>query len=325
MRRREVIAGLGVIALGRPDLALGQKLPVVGYINPGFPETQSIFVPDFRQGLQAGGYVEGQNLRVEYRWARGRREELTRLIAELVSIPVDVLVCTGGTEFEAKSATSTIPIVMSTGRDPVAAGLIAAFNRPGGNITGIAMFTYSLGAKRLELLREVVPTARTIGVLVNPGQTSPETIPDREQVEAAGRASGTQLVMQPARQDSDFEPAIAAMKQAGAQALLVMADPYFANRIDMLTSVAEKYELPAIYEWREFVTAGGLMSYGASRRAIRRQQGMFAAKILKGAVPAELPVEQATKVELAINLKTAEKLGVTFPLSLLGRADEVIE
>jgi putative ABC transport system substrate-binding protein len=278
----------------------------------------------FRQGLSETGYVEGQNVAVEYRWARGEFDRVPMLAAELVDRPVNVVVASGSLSW-AKSVTTTIPILAPFAADPIKSGYVASFNRPGGHITGVNMFAFSLGPKRLEILREMIPREKVIGVLANPAYPDPEAKTDLTEVEAAARTAGQQIEIVNASGESDLELAFARMTQRGAGALLVMANPVFNSKRDQIVALAERHVLPAIYEWRQFVEVGGLSSYGSSLTDAYRQIGLYTGKVLKGAKPAELPVVQTVKVELVLNLKTAKALGLTFPLSLLGRADEVIE
>jgi putative tryptophan/tyrosine transport system substrate-binding protein len=277
----------------------------------------------FRRGLSEIGYIVGSNIAIEYRFADGRYDQLPTLVGELVSLGVNVIAALGGSGMAAKAATTTIPIVSMIGGDPVKLGYVASLNQPEANVTGVALFAYSLGPKRLELLRELVPNAKVMAVLVNP--TNAEAQPDREDVEAAARTIGQQILILNASSERDFNPACAAMVQQGIGALLVMADPYLNSKREQLISLAARHAIPAIYEWREFSVAGGLMSYGSSLMDANRQVGIYTGKILKGAKPTELPVMQAVKIELVINLKTAKALGLTFPITLLGRADEAIE
>ncbi len=277
----------------------------------------------FRRGLGQTGFIEGQNVAIEYRWAEGNYGRLPALVAELVRRRVDVIVATGGSGLAAQSATTTIPIVALSGGDPVREGLVSNLNRPTGNITGVGLFAYSLGPKRFELLRELVPTAKLIAVLTN--ATNQAANLDRRDVEDAARAISQQIVVLEAGSESDFEPAFATIVKEKAGALLVMADPFFNNRRQQLVALAAQYAIPAIYEWREFAEIGGLMSYGSSLTEALRQTGLYAGQILQGTTPGELPVQQAVKIELIINLKTAKRLGINFPITLLGRADEVIE
>jgi putative tryptophan/tyrosine transport system substrate-binding protein len=325
MRRREFIATLGGAAAW-PLLARAQteRMPVVGLLSVGSPETNTGNLAAFRQGLVETGYVEGQNVRIEYRWGRGNFDQMPALAAELVGRQVDVIV-TSTSGLEAKAATDKIPIVTAFGGDPVSSGLVASLNRPGGNLTGVGLFAMSLGAKRFELLRELIPKAKVIAVLVNPSNTNPQSKSDANEVETAAHTIGQEISIVNATREPDFEPAFAAMARDDAGALIVMADPFFANRREQLVTLAARHAVPAIYEWREFAAVGGLMSYGSSLTDAYRKLGVYAGKILGGEKPAVLPIDLAVKVELVLNLKTAKTLGFTFPLTLLGRADEVIE
>jgi len=326
MNRRTLIALLGRGAAAWPLMARAQPaMPVIGFLASysasGDAATQNATA--FRRGLSEIGYVEGRNVMIDYRFAEGNYDRLPELAAELVRRQVNVLVAGGGSGLEAKAATTTIPIVAAIGGDPVSSGHVASLNRPGGNLTGVALFAYSLGPKRLEVLRELIPNAKLIAVLANPANI--QALSDTRDVEAAARAAGQRIAVLTATSETEFEPAFAAMVQQRADALLVMADPYFNNRRTQLIALAARHAIPAIYEWREFATSGGLMSYGSSLADAWRQMGIYAGRILKGEKPADLPVMQAVKVELVINLKTAKTLGLTFPITLLGRADEVIE
>jgi putative ABC transport system substrate-binding protein len=325
MKRRTFIAALGGAAAW-PVMAGGQQasLQVIGFLSVGSPETTAHTLVAFRQGLTETGYVEGQNVAIEYRWGRGNFDQMPTLAAELVARHVDVIV-TSTSGSEAKAATATIPIVTTFGGDPVSSGLVASLNRPGANVTGVGLFAMSLGPKRFELLREVVPKAKLIAVLLNPSNTNPQSKSDGNDVDAAAQAVGQQLLILNATREAEFEPAFAAMTRGGAEALLVMADPFFANRREQLVTLAAQHSIPTIYEWREFAGLGGLMSYGSSITDAYRRLGVYAGKILKGEKPADLPIDQAVKIELVINLKTAKSLGLTIPLAVLARADEVIE
>ena len=326
MRRREFISLLGGTAAW-PLVARAQQpaMPVIGFLHPGTAKAFPHFVAAFRQGLNETGYVEGQNVAVEYRWGEGRYDRLPALAAELVGRKVNVIVNGGGAPFAAKAATSTIPIVSTLGGDPVMSGLIASLNRPGGNVTGVGLFSYSLGAKRLEVLREAVPSAKLIAMLVN--QTNPDVQAeiDRQEVQSVARALGQRLVVLSANSESEIDTAFAEMAQQGVGAVLVMAEAIFTSRRAQLVALAARHSIPAIYDQRDIIAAGGLMSYGSSLRDAYRQLGIYAGKILNGEKPAELPVQQAVTIELVLNLKTAKSLGITFPITLLGRADEVIE
>jgi putative ABC transport system substrate-binding protein len=326
VRRRQFITLLGGAA-GWPLVARAQQaaMPVIGFLASysASADAAAQNVAAFRQGLSEAGYVEGRNVMIEYRYGEGNYDRLPELAAELVRRQVNVLVAGGGSGLVAKAATTTIPIVAAIGGDPVLSGHVASLNRPGGNLTGVALFAYSLGPKRLEVLRELIPNAKLIVVLANPANI--QALSDTRDVEAAARAAGQHIAVLTVTTERDFEPVFATMAQQRADPLLVMADPYFNNRREQLIALAARHAIPAIYEWREFATSGGLMSYGTSLVDSWRQMGIYAGRILKGEKPADLPVMQAVKVELVINLKTAKTLGLTFPITLLGRADEVIE
>jgi putative tryptophan/tyrosine transport system substrate-binding protein len=326
MRRRDVLSLLGGSAVSWPVGARAQQpaMPVIGFLAAGSPSDVNLVMSAFRQGLKEGGYVEGENLVIEYRWAEGHYDRLPALAADLVNRQVAVIATTGGdpAALAAKAATATIPIVFNSGTDPVTLGLVASLNRPAGNVTGVSMLSSMLLAKQLELLREVVPTAVTISFLVNPNNRNTEE--RTTEMQEAVRAVGQRLHVVTASVEAELEPAFATIERL-AGALIVPADPFFANQRDHLIALADRYALPASYPFREDTVAGGLMSYGPIRTDVFRLVGIYTGRILKGAKPADLPVQQSTKVELVINLKTAKALGLTFPLSLLGRADEVIE
>jgi putative ABC transport system substrate-binding protein len=281
-------------------------------------------VAAFRQGLGETGYVEGQNVAIEYRWAEGSYDRLPAMAADLVGRKVDVIVAGGiPAALAAKSATSTIPIVFSGIGDPVGTGLVASLARPGGNLTGISEMTTDLMAKRLELLSELVPQATVIALLVNPN--NPNAKPYLREAQEAGRTKGVQLPILKASNESEIEAAFGTLVQLHASALIVVPDAFFSGRREQIVALASRHAVPAIYHLRELAAAGGLISYGASLTANRRQAGIYAGRVLKGAKPADLPVQQPTTFELVINLKTAKALGLTMPQSLLARADEVIE
>jgi putative tryptophan/tyrosine transport system substrate-binding protein len=299
-------------------------MPVVGFLGSIGPIAPQVAA--FHQGLSDTGYVEGQNLTIEYRWAEGSYDRLPALAADLVGRKVDLIVATGGdvSALAAKSATSTIPIVFtSIARDPVELGLVASLARPGGNVTGFSGLIIELSPKRVELLSELVPQARVIALLVNP--SNPSTERAVRDVQEAARAKGLQLQVLKAGSESEIDAAFASLVQLHAAALVVAGDAFFASRRDQLAALASRHAVPAIYPLRQFAVAGGLISYGPSLIVIWRQTGIYAGRILKGAKPADLPVQQPTKFELVINLKTAKALGLTVPQSLLARADEVIE
>ncbi len=327
MRRREFIAGLGGAAAW-PFLTQAQTegVPKVGFLGGGSPDTSAYLLAAFRRGLSDSGFIEGQNVAVEYRWAQGHFDRLNALGAELVERKVAVVVASGSATPElVKLVSASVPMVAVFPGDPAKSGLVAGLNRPGGNITGVNMFAFALGAKRFELLHELAPQAKLIAVLANPSMPSPDAKNDLQEVEEAARGLGQQLAVLRATSENEFEPAFVDMKERGADALLVMADPYFNNRRAQIVALAARHAIPAIYEWREFATIGGLMSYGSSITDAYYQLGVYTAKIIKGDTPADLPIIQTIKVELVLNFKTAKALGLTFPLSLIGRADEVIE
>jgi putative ABC transport system substrate-binding protein len=301
-----------------------KAMPVIGFLGSGSPNPNSPTLAAFRQGLSEAGYVEGQNVAIEYRWAEGRYDRLPALAADLVGRKVDLIATSGGSSpaLAAKSATSTIPVVFETG-DPVAFGLVANLARPGGNLTGFSYLAFELMAKRLELLTELVPQARVIALLVNPNNPNAERI--MGDVQEAARAKGLQLHILKAGTESEIDAAFTSLVQRQAGALVVSSDSFFYGRREQLVALAARHTVPTIYDWRQFVVEGGLTSYGASITAVNRQVGIYAGKILKGAKPADLPVLQPTKFELVINMKTAKALGLTIPPSILSRADQVIE
>jgi putative tryptophan/tyrosine transport system substrate-binding protein len=324
--RRELLAALSGAVLAWPLAARAQQpaMPVVGFLHGASPEGYAPMVTAFRQGLKEAGYVEGHNLAVEYRWAEGHYDRLPALAADLVHRQVAVIV-TGGTPpaLAAKAASSTIPIVINVGIDPVQIGLVASLNRPGGNVTGLALLTVELAAKRLELLHELLGTATVVAMLVNP--TTPLTEPETRGVRDAARSLGLQMHVLNASSESEIDTAFRTLVELRAGALVVSVDLFLNNQRAQIVALAARHAVPAIYGVREFATAGGLMSYGNDLADAYRQSGIYAAKILKGAKPADLPVQQVVRVEFVINLKTAKTLGLTFPITLLGRADEVIE
>jgi putative ABC transport system substrate-binding protein len=327
MKRRELMVLLaGALTASRPLRAQQKAMPVVGFLSSASSGPSAPFVAAFRQGLSEAGYVEGQNLAIEYRWAEGRYDRLPALAADLVDRKVDVIATSGGdrSALAAKNATSTIPIVFTVGGDPVEQGLVASLARPGGNLTGFSVLAIELNPKRLELLSELVPQARVIALLVNPDSPNAERVM-RDVLEAA-RAKGLQLDILKASTESEIDTAFDSLVQLQADALVVHADPFFiTSRREQLVAQAARHAIPAISGSREFAVAGGLISYGMSVAAAFRQQGIYAGKILKGAKPDDLPVEQPTKFELIVNLKTAKALGLTIPQSIFARADEVIE
>jgi putative ABC transport system substrate-binding protein len=298
--------------------------PIIGYFSNRSPETETPIRAPFVEGLEKAGFVVGQNVAIEYRFAAGQIDRVPSLAAELVGLPVAVLVATGlGEAVAAKKATSTIPIVFGVGSDPVQAGLVASFGRPAGNATGMHVFVTELISKRLELLHEVLPQPGLVAALFGPTLTSnQQQISD---VETAARALGHPILVLHARNDDEVETAFATMAERQASGLVYGASTYFQVIADKLVALAGRYRIPAVYEWPEIVAAGGLMSYGTNRREIGQRIGDYVGRILKGAVPADLPVVQSSRFQLTINLKTARALGLTVPQSLLARADEVIE
>ncbi len=326
MRRRDLLI-LGGAAVAWPIAAHAQQktMPVIGFLSSRSPGEAALLVAAFRQGLNETGYIEGQNLAIEYRWAEGHYDRLPALAADLVERKVAVIAALGGTPSarSAKNATPTIPIVFSMGDDPVAIGLIASLARPGGNLTGLSFLVTELTPKRLELLIELVPQAKMIALLINPANTGAERSV-RETQEAA-RAKGVQLPILKAGTESEIDAAFSSLVQLQAGALVVQADPFLDGQREQLVALAARHAVPAIYGFREFAASGGLITYGTSLTAVYRQVGTYVGNILKGANPADLPVQQPTKFELVVNLKTAKALGLTVPQSILARADEVIE
>ena len=325
MRRREFITLVGGVSIAWPLVVRAQQkaMPVIGYLGSGSPGTSAPFVAAFHRGLGESGYVEGRNVAIEYRYAEGRNDRLPALAADLVGRKVDVIVATGGSAPRAaKAASQTIPIVFTIGGDPVAAGLVSDFARPGGNVTGVSWLGGELTSKRLELVSELVPHARAIALLVNPN--NPQTRMVREMQEAA-RAKGVQLPILYAGSESEIDAAFASLVPGTADALVVTAEPFINSRREQIVALAARHAVPAIYGIREYAAAGGLISYGASLSAAYRQVGIYAGTILKGAKPADLPVQQSAIFELVVNLNTAKALGLTVPPSILSRADEVIE
>jgi putative ABC transport system substrate-binding protein len=325
MRRRDFIACFGGAAVAWPLAARAQQaaMPVVGFVRSESLADATNLVTAFRQGLKEAGFVEGQNVTVEYRSGEGQRERLQSVVAELIRRPVTAIAGNSVAMLAAKAATTTIPVVFASGGDPVQQGLVASLNRPGGNVTGIVFLSGTLGTKRLELLRQIAPQATAIGMLANPNTTETET--ERTDVQAAARAIGMQLIVADVSSDRDIEPALAALVQRGVGALLVGAGGFMTSHRERIVALATRHALPAMYGLREFVAAGGLMSYGTSITDAFRQVGVYTGRILKGEKPADLPVMQSTKFELVLNLKTAKTLGLAIPPSLLALADEVIE
>jgi putative ABC transport system substrate-binding protein len=325
VKRREFITLLVGAAAAWPVGVRGQQaMAVVGFINAATSEGYARMVVAFRQALKEAGYVEGQSVTIEYRWAGGQIERLPTLAADLVRRRADVIVAGGfAAARAAKEATATIPIVFTIGLDPVESGLVASLNKPGGNLTGITSLAVELGPKLLELVHEAVPAAKIAGLLVNPNNPNAETL--WRDLQAAAQALRLEPHIVHATSEGDFDAAFAALMRIRAGVLVIGTDPLFSSRSEQLAELTSRHAIPSIYRLREFAAAGGLMSYGAGLANSYHLAGVHVARILKGEKPEDLPVQQTTKVELVINLKTAKALGLTIPLPLLGRADEVIE
>jgi putative ABC transport system substrate-binding protein len=327
MQRREFITLFGGAAAAWPLAARAQQmaLPVIGFLSTASSKPFTRLVAAFWRGLNDSGYVEGRNVTIEYRWADGQFDRLPALAADLVKWQVAVIAATGGdaAALAAKAATTTIPIVFDSGTDLVKLGLVASLSQPGGNITGVSILASILAAKQLELLLELIPTASTISFLVNPNNSNAE---DRtREMQEAVRAAGRQFQLVTAGTEAELEPAFATLAQQRIGALVVHSDPLFNGLREKIVALAARHSIPASYAFREFVAAGGLMSYGSSLADSYRLVDTYAGRILKGDKPADLPVQQSTKVEAIINLNTAKSLGLAFPIVLLGRVDEVIE
>jgi putative tryptophan/tyrosine transport system substrate-binding protein len=327
IRRRKFLATLGGAAAAWPLAVRGQQaaVPVVGLLSAEWPNLLSNRLRAFHDGLRETGYVEGRNLAIEYRWAEGRNDRLPALAAELVRRQVTVIVSTSTPAvLAARTATTTIPIVFFVAADPVQLGLVTSLSRPGGNLTGVVTLNVEVAAKRLELLHELVPTATIVALLVNPASTAlAETI--TRELEAAARTLGLELHVLHASSEGEIDAAFATLVQLRAGALVIGADALFNSRSEQLAALTIRHRVPAIYQFRDFVSAGGLMAYGSTVLDTYHPLGVYTGRILKGEKPAEMPVQQATKVELVINMKTAKALALTVPLPMIGRVDEVIE
>jgi putative ABC transport system substrate-binding protein len=327
MRRRDFLGILGGAAVAWPLVAPAQQpaMPVIGFMSGRAPDDSAHLVSAFRKGLAETVFIEGQTVTIEFRWAHGDYDRLPTLASELVSRGVAVLVGVGGdvSALVAKQATATIPVVFGMGGDPVKAGMVASFNRPGGNVTGYTLWTSEMGSKRMGLLRDIVPAVQTIGVLVNP--RFPPTVQELYDLEIAAKAISQPLLVARANDDGELEAALTSLVQQRVGAFLVTAAPFFDTRRDRIISFAAQNRLPAIYQFREYAVAGGLISYGPNIVESYRDSGAYVGRILKGAKPADLPVLQPTKFEFVINLKTAKALGLTVPPTLVAEAGEVIE
>lgn len=325
IRRRSFLTLLGGAAAAWPVGARAQqgRLPVIGFLSSASADGYVKVVTAFRRGLEDNGYIEARNVAVEYRWGNGNNSRLPQLASDLASHNVSVIVANGPSVRPAMAATKTIPIVFVTGVDPLAGRLVDSLNHPGGNATGLSLFSGELGTKRLELMRQIVPSAFVMAILVNP--TNPRLEFDTTEIPKQANKLGAQVNILKASSDSEIEVAFANAMKSRVGALLISSDPYFTTRVDLLASLSTKYRLPASYSFREFAIAGGLVSYGTDLPDIYRRSASYVARILRGAKPADLPVQQPTKFELVINLQTAKMLGLAVPLALLARADEVIE
>jgi putative tryptophan/tyrosine transport system substrate-binding protein len=326
MKRREFITLLGGAAVAWPAVARAQQpLPMIGFLSGQSAGTYSRLADALRKGLNETGYVEGRNVSIEYRWADGHDDRLPKLAADLVESHVTVIVCGGSpaATIAAKAATRTVPIVFTTGSDPLKLGYVTSYNRPDGNVTGVAFLVTQLTAKRLALLHDLIPQVATIAGLLNP--KNPEVVSKRKELDEASRSLGLQLHILSASTESEIDSAFAGLAERKAGALFVDSDAFFLSNRDKLTALAARYAVPATYELREYAAAGGLMSYGTSVTEAYHQAGIYAGRILSGEKPGDLPVMQSAKFELVLNLKTAKALGLSIPPTLLATADEVIE
>jgi putative ABC transport system substrate-binding protein len=325
--RRRTFLGLGGTAVAWPLVARAQQppRPVVGFLTSLGPNDRTNLVDAFRRGLSETGFIEGRNVAIEYRFADNRHDQLPALAADLVARKVSVIAAVGGgnSVLAAKAATGTIPIVFTTGDDPIRATYVTSMNRPGGNVTGVSFFSTELSGKRLELLREMLPNIKVVAVLINP--QTPEAAPSLKRVQDAARLLGLSLIILEAKIDQDIEQALATLRQQRPDALTVVGDPFLTSRHRQIIAYAAREAVPALYANREFVDAGGLASYGNNVTDGYRRNGVYVGRILNGASPAELPVDQATKFDFVVNAKTARALSLNIPLSTVARADEVIE
>jgi putative tryptophan/tyrosine transport system substrate-binding protein len=322
--RRQFISALGGAIITWPLAARAQQpMPVIGFLNSASPDGYAPMLAAFRQALKEGGFVEGQNVAIEYRWAEGQYDRLPAMAADLVHRDVAVIVANTPANVTAKKATTTIPIVFTTGSDPVQLGLVTSLSRPGGNVTGVTQLTVEVTPKRLELAHELIPAAHVIGLLVNP--RSPQAVVETRDLQAAATNLGLQLTILQASTEAELADAFTAFAQQRVAAVVIAADPFFSGMANKLGELAIRHSLPTIFQFREFVAAGGLASYAGSIADSYRLAGSYTGRILKGENPADLPVQESTKVELILNLKAAKTLGITIPITLLGRADEVIE
>jgi ABC-type uncharacterized transport system substrate-binding protein len=323
MQRREFIMLLGSVAGALPIAARAQQpMPVIGFLNNAWPDAR---VVAFRQGLKEAGYVEGQNVAIEYRWAEGRNDRLPELAADLVRRQVAVIAATSApAALAAKAATATVPVVFETGADPVRLGLVRSLNSPGGNVTGVTQTNVEVGPKRLELLHELVPAAGVMALMIDPTDPAQAEVQSNG-LQAAAHTLGLQLQVFNVSTEGELDAAFAELTRLRVGGLMITAGPFFISRLEQLATLALRHGVPAIAQWREFAVAGGLLSYGAHTSDSYRLAGIYTGRILKGDKPADLPVQQVSKVELAINFKTAKALGISVPLALSGRADEVIE
>ena len=329
MKRRRFVSWVSATAAGWPLLALSQRssIPFVGFLNSGSPNEREGMVEAFRAGLEEGGFADGKDVAIEYRWAEGRFDRLSHLATELVERHVAVIATSGGPmpAIAAKSATKTIPIVFLATTDPVKLGLVESFGRPHGNVTGVTSILATVEAKRIQTMLELLPKAKTIAYLTNPNIAQKQREEVQKEIQVVAKASAITVATVYAGKEQELEPAFAAAHKARANALVVATDAFFTSRRERLVSLAERHAIPASYHRREFVAAGGLMSYGAHYADMYRQQGLYAARILKGAKPSDLPVVQASKFELVLNLKTARNLHINVPDAFLARANELIQ